>query len=250
MVSTGTLTYGLIVDELQDAEEIVVKPLGRHLKSCGAYAGATIMGDGRVALILDISSLADIAELSTVNHPDPDAENTDYPDSQKNETYAFLTFRGAPEERFAIPLDRVIHIEKIPARNIETMGHMTVVQTRNTTLPVCALDEVADIHPVPMEEMMMVVVCDLKDRPMGLRVTGPVDAVDTREVPDTQTLSQPGISGSLTLDGHTVMVVDPDQVARHRFPQWYKDIRVPENPITRQTDKPFSLPKTPHFSET
>jgi two-component system chemotaxis sensor kinase CheA len=107
---------------------------------------------------------------------------------------------------------------------------MTVVQTRNTTLPVCALDEVADIHPVPMEEMMMVVVCDLKDRPMGLRVTGPVDAVDTREVPDTQTLFQPGISGSLTLDGHTVMVVDPDQVARHRFPQWYKDIRVPEKP--------------------
>jgi two-component system chemotaxis sensor kinase CheA len=240
VVSTGTLTYGLIVDELQDAEEIVVKPLGRHLKSCGAFAGATIMGDGRVALILDISSLADLAALSPVNHSDSDADNTDSPDSQKNETRALLTFRGAPEERFAIPLERVIHIEKILARNMETMGHMTVVQTRNTTLPVCALDEVADIHPVPMEEMMVVVVCDLKDRPMGLRVTGPVDAVDTREVLDTQTLSQPGISGSLTLDGHTVMVVDPDQVARHRFPQWYRDTPVPEYP-DNAADRPTIL---------
>ena len=228
VVSTGTLIYGLIVDELQDAEEIVVKPLGRHLKSCGAYAGATILGDGRVALILDISSLADIATLSPVNHSDPDADNKESPDSPKNERRAFLTFRGAPEERFAIPLNRVIHIEKIPARNIETMGHMTIVQTRHTPLPVCALDEVADIHPVPLEEMMVVLVCDLKNRSVGLRVTGPVDAVDTSEILDTQTMSQPGISGSLTLEGHTVMVVDLDQVARHRFPQWYKVDQAPE----------------------
>jgi two-component system chemotaxis sensor kinase CheA len=139
---------------------------------------------------------------------------------------SYLTFRGAPEERFAIPLDRVIHIEKIPARHLETMGNMTVVQTRNTTLTLCAIDDVADIRPVPMEEIMVVVVCDLGDRTMGLRVTGPVDALETSEILDRQTLSQPGISGSLTLDGHTVMVVDPDQVARKRYPQWYKDTPV------------------------
>lgn len=228
VVSTGSLTYGLIVDELQDAEEIVVKPLGRHLKSCGAYAGATIMGDGRVALILDISSLAETASLTSVKHCDPASEKTDPHSSQKKDIRSFLTFRGAPEERFAIPLDRVIHIEKIPARHMETMGDMIVVQTRNTTLPLCALDDVADIHPVPMEEIMVVVVCDLGNRKMGLRVTGPVDAVETSEILDRQTLSQPGISGSLTLDGHTVMIVDPDQVAVKRFPQWYKDIPVPE----------------------
>ncbi|EMS77766.1 hybrid sensor histidine kinase/response regulator [Desulfotignum phosphitoxidans] len=226
VVSTGSLTYGLIVDELQDAEEIVVKPLGRHLKSCGAYAGATIMGDGRVALILDISSLAETAELLPVKPSETSYEKTDLRVTEKKEVRSYLTFRGAPEERFAIPLDRVIHIEKIPARHLETMGHMTVVQTRNTPLPLCAIDDVADIGPVPMEEIMVVVVCDLGDRTMGLRVTGPVDALETSEILDSQTLSQPGISGSMTLDGHTVMVVDPDQVARKRYPQWYKDTPV------------------------
>lgn len=53
-----------MVDQLHDLEEIVVKPVGRHLKKCTAYAGATIMGDGKVALILDISNLAQMAELS------------------------------------------------------------------------------------------------------------------------------------------------------------------------------------------
>src|SRR5580698_7669280 len=41
--------FGLIVDEITDTQEIVVKPLGKQLKAISAYSGATIMGDGRVA---------------------------------------------------------------------------------------------------------------------------------------------------------------------------------------------------------
>ena len=46
--------FGLVVDEINDTEEIVVKPLSKQLKSINTYAGATIMGDGKVALILDV----------------------------------------------------------------------------------------------------------------------------------------------------------------------------------------------------
>jgi two-component system chemotaxis sensor kinase CheA len=46
-----------VVDQVNDTEEIVVKPLGQHLKGITAFAGATIMGDGRVALILDVGAL-------------------------------------------------------------------------------------------------------------------------------------------------------------------------------------------------
>jgi two-component system chemotaxis sensor kinase CheA len=60
------MKYGLVVDKLLDPEEIVVKPLGRHLKSCKAYAGATIMGDGRVALILDVANIRRLVGLSSI----------------------------------------------------------------------------------------------------------------------------------------------------------------------------------------
>ncbi len=46
--------FGLVVDGINDTQEIVVKPLGKQLKGLSVYAGATIMGDGRVALILDV----------------------------------------------------------------------------------------------------------------------------------------------------------------------------------------------------
>ena len=62
-------TVGLLVDAVSDiltvtddlvqpTPDIVVKPLGAHLKGIGAFAGATILGDGRVALIVDSSGLA------------------------------------------------------------------------------------------------------------------------------------------------------------------------------------------------
>jgi two-component system chemotaxis sensor kinase CheA len=45
------------IASVSDTEEIVVKPLGKRLKGLPVYAGATIMGDGRVALILDVAGL-------------------------------------------------------------------------------------------------------------------------------------------------------------------------------------------------
>jgi two-component system chemotaxis sensor kinase CheA len=57
LVNTGALEYGLVIEQLHETVEIVVKPLGRHLKSLSEYAGATILGDGKVALILDVAEL-------------------------------------------------------------------------------------------------------------------------------------------------------------------------------------------------
>jgi two-component system chemotaxis sensor kinase CheA len=50
--------FGLVVDGINDTEEIVVKPLSSQLKGVPIYSGATIMGDGKVALILDILGIA------------------------------------------------------------------------------------------------------------------------------------------------------------------------------------------------
>lgn len=45
--------FGIVVDQILDTEEIVVKPLSNSLKALSLFGGATIMGDGKVALILD-----------------------------------------------------------------------------------------------------------------------------------------------------------------------------------------------------
>ena len=112
VVSAGAFKYGLVVDQLHDSEEIVVKPVGRHLKKCTAYAGATIMGDGKVALILDISNLAQMAELSAVAEASQNAAKiAEEEEAARADKVALLTFKNNENEHFAAALSIVERIE-------------------------------------------------------------------------------------------------------------------------------------------
>ncbi len=57
IVSVGTQRVGFVVDQLIGQEEVVIKPLGKMLHGTPGMAGATITGDGRIALILDVPSM-------------------------------------------------------------------------------------------------------------------------------------------------------------------------------------------------
>ena len=222
VVSTGTMKYGLIVDALYDSEEIVVKPLGRHLQKCRAYAGATIMGDGRVALILDVANIADMAGILPVEVPGKQLGADKASSKEKSEdkiVHSLLTFRGAPHEPFAVPLNQVVRIEKIASSHMEILGKMRVVQNRGMTLPLFAVDEVADVTPIEFKDTFLVIVFEVGGREVGLLAAGPVDAVDTHEPIDDITLRQPGILGSVPIHGHTTMVVDINEIVKQISPR-------------------------------
>ena len=53
----GDQLAGLVIDELMGQQEIVIKPLGRYTNKCKLISGATILGDGEIALILDTNSI-------------------------------------------------------------------------------------------------------------------------------------------------------------------------------------------------
>ena len=57
IVNVGTRRVGFIVDQLIGQEEVVIKPLGKMLQGTPGMAGATITGDGTIALILDVPSM-------------------------------------------------------------------------------------------------------------------------------------------------------------------------------------------------
>jgi two-component system chemotaxis sensor kinase CheA len=57
VVHVGNQKVGFVVEQLIGQEEVVIKPLGAFLQGLAGFAGATITGDGRIALILDVPSL-------------------------------------------------------------------------------------------------------------------------------------------------------------------------------------------------
>lgn len=224
VVSAGAFKYGLVVDQLRDSEEIVVKPLGRHLKGCSGYAGATIMGDGKVALILDVSGLAQMANLTSLEGADRVSEAAMQAAKEKKaekDKVSLLLFRNSADEQCAVPLGLVERIERIKVADIEKVGGKKVIQYRGGSLPLFAMDQVADVKALPDVEQLEVIVFKLSGKEVGLMVTPPVDAVDVTVGIDTVTLRQPGIMGSAIIAGHTTLMVDIFEVVQTINPDWF-----------------------------
>ncbi len=221
VVSAGAFKYGLVVDQLHDSEEIVVKPVGRHLKKCTAYAGATIMGDGKVALILDISNLAQMAELSAVAEATQNARAAEEEDEANADKVALLTFKNGANEHFAAALSIVERIERIRTSDIEQIGGRKVVQYRGGSLPLYELSQVAQVDQLPQRDQQEVIVFKVKDRELGLMVTPPVDALEVVLNIDSTTLKQPAVSGSMIINEHTTLLIDIFEMVKILNPDWF-----------------------------
>ncbi len=232
VVSTGAMKYGLVVDELHDSEEIVVKPLGRDLKNCKGYAGATIMGDGRVALILDVANLAQMAGLTSIEGSSRAAEvaqeNLRAIREQKDRQ-SLLVFRSAENEQFAAPLNMVERIEKIKATDIENVGGKRVIRYRGSSLPLFSVDEVAMVQPLADVEDLLVIVFIISGKEIGMLAIGPVDAIEFSLDIDGHTLKQAGIMGSAIINDHTTLMVDVYEIVQTLNPEWFENLEVATN---------------------
>jgi two-component system chemotaxis sensor kinase CheA len=222
VVSAGAIRYGMTVDQLHDSEEIVVKPLGRHLKHCQGYAGATIMGDGRVALILDVTNIARMAGLSglEVQHGLTAMDGEGQADIQQD-AFTLLIFKFAADEQFAVPLRQVERIEKIKLADIETIGDRQVLQYRGQSLPLLALDQVAKVKPLDAKEDVLVIVFVVQGHKVGILAEGPIDTLETAAEFDSQTLKQTGIAGSAIIDGVTTQLINVREMVKIMWPGWF-----------------------------
>lgn len=234
VVSTGSMKYGLIVDKLQDSEEIVIKPLGRHLQQCKAYAGATIMGDGRIALILDVSNIARMAKLNSLDGSKRAAEVARAVEDEmraRKDRQSLLIFRNAENEQFAIPLNQVERIEKIKKSDIEVVGHRRTMKYRGGSLSLIRVDDVAQVDPIADREDLLVIVFNVARTTVGLVGIGPIDAIEVSADIDDRTLQQTGIMGSIIINNHTTLLVNVFEMVQTLFPEWYTErplVHIPE----------------------
>jgi two-component system, chemotaxis family, sensor kinase CheA len=167
--------FGLVVDEIHDAEEIVVKPLGRHLKHLTAFSGATVMGDGEVALILDIVGLARGGHLLTDARKAAlqDAMSARKSESQvaEVETQELLLFHTSKGRRTAVALASVDRLEEFKISQFELAGQKLVVQYRGELLPIVNLsDKFAAVKSGAETALLKVLVCSHEGERVGVVV--------------------------------------------------------------------------------
>jgi two-component system chemotaxis sensor kinase CheA len=136
VLQTDDRPFGLIVDAIHDTVEIVVKPLQKQVKGIGVFAGATIMGDGKVALILDVLGLAQRADVvSDVRERAWSEKPAGAVEPNGGDRQNVLLFATRDGGRMAIPLTLVARLEEFPRSAIERVGPQEVVQYRDDIMP-------------------------------------------------------------------------------------------------------------------
>jgi two-component system, chemotaxis family, sensor kinase CheA len=227
IINTGIMEYGLVVDELHDTFEIVVRPLGQHLKKSVEYTGASVLGDGRVALILDASGLAARAKLSSLagsaRAVKLQKQVKESADKQKDHV-ALLTFRNAPNECCAVSLDEVERIEHINWDQIETAGSRRTMQYRGQSLPLLSLKDTSQVGEFAETAELVVIVMNRSGRTVGLLAARPVDVIETSLQVDRITHRQNGISGSCIISNETTLLVDVDEMMTAVLGQYQPDM--------------------------
>jgi len=181
--------FGLVVDQINDTEEIVVKPLRKQLKTVKTFAGSTIMGDGRVALILDVLGLAQRAGVVTEARDRTMTEKTTEVASA-DEKQTFLLFAGPGDSRMAIPLSALARLEEFPMSQVEVSGSQWVIQYRGQILPLIRLNlalegrrsrlRMLQAPPAPDSGPIQVLVLNHEGRSFGLVVEQILDIVEDR----------------------------------------------------------------------
>jgi two-component system, chemotaxis family, sensor kinase CheA len=217
--------FGLVVNAVHDTEEIVVKPLGKHFKGAPAFAGATIMGDGRVALILDVLGLAKrsrvVAEGQQRARLDHAAVGATIDGS---DLQTMLVFRSPDDGRMAIPLARVARLEEFPRGVVERVGRELLVQYRGEIMPVLELSSLVPerrvlkrTEPKLPGDIIQMVVFSNDGAHVGLIVDQIVDIIED-SLANQRPPGRPGVLGSVVIAGRVTELLDVEAALRRARP--------------------------------
>ncbi len=202
--------FGLVVDGITDTQEIVVKPLGPHLKAIPTFAGATIMGDGSVSLILDVNGLAQQGGVLSEQHARALEDSAQQAD-QAADLRSWLVVDPGDETQAAVPLESVARLEEFAADAIERVGPQYVVQYRGEIMPL------VDLQGRPVEHLdndddqrTQVVVYHEQGVSVGIVVKRIVDIVEQAVDADTASAHPE----RTVISGRVTRIIDPESLVR------------------------------------
>jgi two-component system chemotaxis sensor kinase CheA len=214
LLQSGPTYFGLAVASVDNIQDIVVKPLGGTLNDIPYFAGATIMGNGRVSLILDIDNIAlhsgfTAQDLSTLNKEKLLDTNPPV------EMMGILVFEIAGLERMAIPLDRLRHIDMLDMDQIQMQGDKEVIYLNKELFYVVQLNQFvngADIQSVSTSKVVPALTCVSNQRLYSLLVEHVVEIIQVPKQLIASATPQKGIEGYAIWNDRVINVLDLDEI--------------------------------------
>jgi two-component system chemotaxis sensor kinase CheA len=215
--------FGLVVEEVRDTEEIVVKPLSHQLKGISAFSGATIMGDGKVALILDVMGLAQSARVVNQTRERARLESSEKGEEKSSNKQTLLIFGLGENGRMAIPLSMVARLEEFKRSDIEKSGEQEVVQYRGEIMPLICLSKILlDDERSAEKETLQAIVYTQNGRSVALVADKILDIVE-ESITVERNSNRKGTLGTVVVQNQVTDLLDAEAIVRENDPTFYDD---------------------------
>ncbi|MCU0838528.1 MAG: chemotaxis protein CheW [Rhodospirillales bacterium] len=212
VTQVGAQSFGIVVDQVFDTEEIVVKPVARMLRKIPFYSGNTILGDGRVIMILDPNGIATTVGQTTVA-ADGGADGG----GRHHESGTELILFDAGGSRKAVPMALVARLESIDAAAIEEVGGRRFVQYRGQLMP---LQDVGCGFAGDEHGRCAVLVFAAGSRSVGLVVDRIIDILrEPLHISFPPEL--PGSLGTAIIGGKATDILDAAHYLTQAFSDWF-----------------------------
>jgi two-component system chemotaxis sensor kinase CheA len=213
-------SYGLIVDQLHEPQEVVVKPLSKRLKSVEIFSGATIRSDGNVSMILDADGIVRDANIRLSQNM---VETDCYEYANIHESQTMLEFTAGTADHFAVNLSMVSRVERVSPERIYKTGQLEFLQYEESSLRVIRLSDFLDINkPTEEPKEYFVLVPRLVSNPIGILIDKPSGVFETNHEIDCDKIQQVGIHGSQVIDSQLIMFLDLYSLFSKVDPENYK----------------------------
>ena len=216
VLQSAGVPFGLVVDEVLDMQEVVVKPIGPLFKGLLDFAGATILGNGRVALILDVDGIAISSGLiaKVQSRKLQDERLTEKPVDASEET-AMLLFDIHDLGTIAIPLNYINRFEVFAPEKVQRNGSKLVVRYGDVIMTlVIVKDFIGDMkkQELDLTKPLSVIVHISNDQPVGLVVDQIHDIVQIPKKIFSLTPPQRGLIGAALLGDKVINVLDLEEI--------------------------------------
>ncbi|MFC0409039.1 hybrid sensor histidine kinase/response regulator [Roseomonas elaeocarpi] len=204
VTQVGADLFGLIVDRVFDAEEIVVKPVAPILRHLTVFSGNTILGDGSVIMILDTNGIARTAGVG-LDRGSEGPKRVVETARRADAAQALLLFSAGDATPKAVPLGLVARLEDIESERIERSGERWLVQYRGQLMPLVPLSPGWTPGAAGTRQAVLVFIDN--DHAMGLMVDSILDVMEERMIIE-HGASRPGFLGTAVIAGKATEILD------------------------------------------
>lgn len=213
VVNSDGENFGLVVDEIMETSDIVVKPLANFLKNESIFSGATLLGDGTVSLILDVQEIAEKFHIK----PSGDRAKASVLDSHllnqkivNSDAQDFFIFKINSKSIGAVPLCLVHRLEEFPVNKIEVSGEQKMVRYRNILMPLIDLASELKLgsSDLSSSEKVSIFVMEKSNRYYGIIVNEILDVLFIESAIDEAIRDRFGILGNIIYKEQIFTVID------------------------------------------